>query len=90
MRQYQKQTNELEKVICNCCGRELKVERGILKEGACRLETGWGYFSNKDMEKHSFDLCEACYDQWISGFSVPVEITEETEFFPAVDGEEDA
>ena len=42
MRQYQKQTNELEKVICNCCGRELKVERGILKEGACRLETGWG------------------------------------------------
>ena len=67
MRRYQKQTGELKQVICNCCGRELNVEQGILKEGACHLEPGWGYFSGKDMEKHSFDLCEACYDKIISG-----------------------
>lgn len=81
MRRYQKKTKELEQVICNCCGRSLKVEQGILKEGACRMETVFGYFSEKDMEKHSFDLCEACYDRIISGFAVPVQIEEETELF---------
>ena len=87
MRHYQKQTGELKQVIWNCCGRELNVDQGILKEGACHLEPRWGYFSGKDMEKHSFDLCEACYDKIISGFSVPVDVTEETEFFPMEDGE---
>ena len=87
MRRYQEQTKELIQVICNCCGRELKVEQGILKEGACRLETVWGYFSGKDMERHGFDLCEECYDRMISAFSVPVEVKEETEAFPADDGE---
>ena len=47
MRQYYGQTKELKQVICNCCGRELRVEQGILKEGACHLETGWGYFPGK-------------------------------------------
>ena len=37
MRQYYGQTKELKQVICNCCGRELRVEQGILKEGACHL-----------------------------------------------------
>lgn len=89
MRRYQKKTKELEQVVCNCCGRTLKVEHGILKEGACRLETVFGYFSGKDMEKHSFDLCEACYDRMIAGFAVPVEIEEETELFPQTEGEEE-
>ena len=78
MRKYTK-NGQLETVICNCCGRELRVEQGILKEGACHLETGWGYFSGKDMERHSFDLCEACYDKIVSEFTLPVEKEEETE-----------
>lgn len=80
MRRYQEQTKELKQVVCNCCGRTLNVEQGILKEGACRLETEFGYFSDKDMEIHSFDLCEACYDRIVSGFAVPVEVKERTEF----------
>ncbi len=87
MRQYYGQTKELKQVICNCCGRELRVEQGILKEGACHLKTGWGYFSGKDMERHSFDLCEACYDKIVSGFALPVEKEEETELFQVEDGE---
>ena len=87
MRQYYGQTKELKQVICNCCGRELRVEQGILKEGACHLETGWGYFYGKDMERHSFDLCEACYDKIVSGFALPVEKEEEMELFQVEDGE---
>ena len=36
----------------------------------------WGYFSKKDGETHSFDLCEECYDKWIGGFQIPVGIQE--------------
>ena len=32
-----------------------------------------------DGETHTFDLCEACYDEWIRGFVIPVETEEETE-----------
>lgn len=80
MRRYQEQTNELKQVVCNCCGRALKVEHGMVKEGACHLETEFGYFSGKDMEIHSFDLCEACYDRITAGFAVPVQVEEKTEF----------
>ena len=72
-------SNERSTQICNCCGKELKVENGILKEGIFSAENIWGYFSDKDMEVHSLDLCESCYDSWVSGFAVPVEVQEATE-----------
>ncbi len=27
------------------------------------LRAKWGYYSNKDLEDHRCDLCEACYDK---------------------------
>ena len=61
--------------------QELKNQvQGILrKEGIFSAENIWGYFSDKDMEVHSLDLCESCYDSWVSGFAVPVEVQEATE-----------
>lgn len=61
---------------CNQCGKTLKQERDVITEGALQLEFTWGYFSEKDGEKHKFILCESCYDTWIKGFAVPVEITD--------------
>jgi ribosomal-protein-alanine N-acetyltransferase len=43
------------------------------------VEKGWGYFSKKDGERHSFDLCEHCYDKIIETFALPVEAAEATE-----------
>ena len=71
--------HELTPVICNACGKKLKVEKGILKEGCFRGEDRFGYFSGKDGETHSFDLCEECYDKMIKDFAVPVQVQEETE-----------
>ena len=73
------QDNKLDKIICNKCGRELNVEKQIPKEGVLSVRTAWGYFSKKDGQIHSFDLCEDCYDQWIKTFAVPVEKEEDTE-----------
>ncbi len=67
---------EQQKVLCNKCGRELKKENGILHEDGLFVRKEWGYFSQKDLCIHSFNLCEACYDEMISGFAIPVEQTD--------------
>jgi len=80
MRQYlDSDKRTLEKIVCNQCGRELKIENGIVQEGVFAGEAHWGYFSDKDGEKHVFDLCEACYDHLLRQFLIPAEVEEETE-----------
>lgn len=69
MRQYKKEeTQVVETYICNKCGK--KIEHADVLS----VDKRWTYFSEKDNEVHHFDLCEACYDEWIAGFSIPVEI----------------
>lgn len=68
-----------EGLTCNCCGKEILVENGIIKEGTFLAEITWGYFSRKDGEKDSFTLCEDCYDDFVGKFSIPVERVEEKE-----------
>ena len=66
MRQYNiQETKEVTKIICNKCGKEIAVENGMAKEDT---------LSEKDNEVHAFDLCEACYDELISNFRIPIEI----------------
>lgn len=75
MRQYQiKETKEVNKIVCNKCGREIPVVNGRAEEGVFSVDYTWGYFSEKDGEKHSFDLCETCYDEILHSFTVPAEI----------------
>jgi Fe2+ or Zn2+ uptake regulation protein len=66
-------------LYCNSCGKLLKVENGILKEDAFEATKEWGYFSERDMEVHHFNLCEECYDKLISQFQIPVEIKKKLE-----------
>lgn len=81
MRKYTKiEENQLLEVRCNQCGRVLKVENGMLKEGCFHGENIFGYFSTKDGSRHSFDLCEACYDAFVSKFELPVEESEANEY----------
>lgn len=75
MRQYNiQETKEVTKIICNKCGKEITVENGMAKEDILSVRKRWGYFSEKDNEVHAFDLCEACYDELILNFEIPVEI----------------
>lgn len=80
MRKYESlEENRLSQVICNYCGKELKVENGYLKEGCFCADYVFGYFSRQDGTRHRFDLCEKCYDNMIAKFQVPVEKTDEKE-----------
>lgn len=82
MRKYREGTERKPiEIICNCCGRRLAFADGIPSEEACSVAVRWGYFSKKDGEHHSFDLCEECYDKLIKSFEVPPEIELQTEIF---------
>ena len=79
MRRYGDGKRMLEKVVCNKCGRTLRVENGLLKEFCFSGDAAFGYFSRKDGVAQHFDLCEDCYDEWTAQFAVPAEETEELE-----------
>lgn len=64
---------KLVQVVCNRCGKSLKVEDGRLKEGCFSAVAAFGYFSRKDGSVHRFDLCEDCYDEMTAQFAVSVE-----------------
>lgn len=83
MREYRKvqlQEELLKKVICNRCGKSLKVEEGILKEGCFHADYPFDYFSRKDGYIYSFDLCENCFEDITGDFIHPVQIREMKEF----------
>ena len=82
MRQYHhikktEEIKEISKMICNQCGKEIPVVNGQAREGVFSADVTWGYFSEKDGERHSFELCEECYDALLKGFRIPAEIEEQ-------------
>ena len=73
MRQYKTdkiEVKELDKIICNKCGKEIEVIRGVAQEDYLGVEKRWGYFSNKDNQEDAFDLCEDCYDELVASFKI--------------------
>ena len=67
------------RIICNCCGKQIKVENGIAMEDYLLIKKEWGYFSGKDGSRQECVLCEACWDDIASRFRIPVSATEITE-----------
>ena len=64
--------------VCNQCGKHFLYKNDILQEDVLVVHKEWGYFSEKDLQIHSFALCEQCYDRFIHSFAVPVEVEEKT------------
>ena len=67
MRQYElKEQKEISKMICNQCGKEIPVSGGHAMEGVFRVDYEWGYFSEKDGERHSLICVKrvmiSCFD----------------------------
>ena len=81
MRIYQdNDKRELAAVVCNKCKKNLKVKNGVIMEGCFNGNIRFGYFSNKDGDVHSFDLCEECYDKMTAGFKIPCTVSEAREY----------
>ncbi|MBR1738066.1 MAG: hypothetical protein IJ736_13820 [Firmicutes bacterium] len=64
----------IEKIYCNMWGEEIKkADGGEIFDDHLSVDKNWGYFSGKDGENHSFDICERCYDKIIGEFKIPVQ-----------------
>ncbi len=72
--EYKKMGGDEEQTIyCNCCAKPIERTKIIGKYvDHLHVEKAWGYFSSKDLMGHSFNICEKCYDEWISSFVIPV------------------
>ena len=64
-------------IYCNRCGRRMEGPDGTPVEEGILVEKSWGYFSEKDGEIHSVDLCESCYDLLVQDFQIPPEKKEQ-------------
>jgi len=65
--------SEMNKQICNCCGKVL------IQEEYVKIEQRWGYFSKKDGILQRGNICEDCFEQIIKNFKVPLEEEDITE-----------
>lgn len=60
------ETKQVDKLICNCCGKEIPARADHLS-----IEKTWGYDSNKDGVHMTLDICEACFDAWTETMALP-------------------
>lgn len=73
---YKATSVEDSRLYCNCCGEEIiKTAVADTHMDYLHVEKSWGYFSAKDLTTHSFNICEKCYDKWVTSFAIPVEET---------------
>ena len=72
---------------CNCVTsipmmEETKVglyENQLPKKEYVHIKKTWGYFSNKDGQVDTINVCETCYDKWVATFVKKVNTKEATE-----------
>ncbi|PKM93381.1 MAG: hypothetical protein CVU84_16310 [Firmicutes bacterium HGW-Firmicutes-1] len=69
-----KENNEIK---CNQCGQVIQDTSAY--EEYLEVSKSWGYFSNKDLQTHTFHLCESCYDGLIEKFIIPIDIKKNNE-----------
>ena len=80
MRVYsENKETELVQAVCNCCGKNLLVENGFVKEECIHVEHDFGFFGTRDGISQKFDLGEACYRKIVEKFSIPAEEWERKE-----------
>ncbi len=70
---------EERKIICNMCGMEYETENEIARKDFLCIEKDWGYFSEKDGQRHEIIICENCYDKWVKQLRVKPLITQTKE-----------
>lgn len=61
--------NEKQFIYCNQCGQPI-ANKNLPKSDYIKVRKIWGYFSNKDMQIHEFNICESCYDNMIKNFKI--------------------
>jgi len=62
-----KQTKEIdiiEDIICDCCGKSCKKDNNNIEY--LSLKSNWGFYSKKDLQQWTAQICEDCVDTKLS------------------------
>jgi len=65
---------ELVYVRCNLCGVDIERDMAGYFEDYVSIVKNWGYNSPYDGEVHSIDLCQNCYQSWVSKFIIAPQV----------------
>ena len=76
----EKNKQKVYEVTCNKCGKLIAIGEALDKVDYLSITKEWGYFSKKDNEVHSFDLCEECYDELLRSFEINTLIKKNTTY----------
>ena len=56
-------TNKVIDCLCNKCGKSIFLNDSFIRGGECVIRFNYG--SVHDDEKHEFDLCDECFDEFV-------------------------
>ena len=70
----------MDNIVCNKCGKKIKVEKGIPCEDFIHVCKNWGYFSKKDGKAQKCVICEDCVEKMVEEFVIPSHLYDVTEF----------
>ena len=62
------ETEMTEKVICNCCGKEIEKNAHGYMNDYIHIEKTWGYASENDGKEDTADICEKCWRKIMESF----------------------
>ena len=71
-------------IVCNRCGKTIKMKNDIAYEDFIRVCKPWGYFSKKDGKTQEFIICEACVGLIEQEFVIPSKEYDTTEMIQVV------
>jgi hypothetical protein len=52
---------DISNVLCDCCGKS--CYDGNINFEYMTMQSSWGYYSNKDLETWTAQICEKCVDE---------------------------
>ena len=61
---------ETDVIICDACKKEIRKNIFNEFDEYYHIEKEWGYHSDKDGRKDSFDICEECYDKMLNSINL--------------------
>ncbi len=81
MKIYQKrliERNKLKYVLCNKCGKNIDIKQ---YEDFLNISKDWGYNSSFDNEIHEIEICQSCYNNFLSDLKIEPKKLKRKKFF---------
>jgi len=70
--EVQQTAHVIKAVVCDICGKEIKVNSGQPEEDFLHVQKPWNEESRYFGVQHTFDVCASCYSDILVQFQVKI------------------